>query len=172
MLLNTILTVEQIEDGKSAANIERHNINRWIRSVVANFEDEMRSRNLSLRLDLDPNLGSADIDASKCYIVISNILLNAIKVSPDGSTITIGTRNLEETFSYRVFVSDMGPGVKDETIGYLFDKYYTETEDKSGFGVGLSYSKAIVDSLNGTVSAYNNTPKKGATFYFDLPKQV
>lgn len=172
MLLNTIMTAEKIGDGKSVAFIERHNINRWVRSVAAYFEDEIQSRNLSLRLDLDPNLGSVDIDANKCYIVISNIMLNAIKVSPDGSTITIGTRNLDETFSYRVFVSDMGPGVKEETIGHLFDKYYTETEDKTGFGVGLSYSKAIVDSLHGNISAYNNAPKKGATFYFDLPKQV
>ena len=172
MLLNTILTAEKIEDGKGSALIERHNINRWVRSVAANFEDEIQSRNLSLRFDLDPNLGSADIDAGRCYIVISNIMLNAIKVSPEESTITIGTKNLEDSASYRVFVSDMGPGVKDETLGHLFDKYYTETEDKTGFGVGLSYSRAIVDSLNGKISAYNNTPRKGATFYFDLPKEV
>lgn len=172
ILLNTILTAEKIEDGQSPAYLETHNINRWIRSVAANFEDEVRARGLELKLELDPTLSSADIDTGKCFIVISNIILNAIKVCPEGTSITVGTLNLPDTDSYRVFVSDSGPGVKVEALDQVFGKYYQETEDKTGFGVGLSYSKAIIDSLNGKISAYNNTPDKGATFYFDLPNKA
>lgn len=166
VLLNTILTAEHVSGAQAGILMETHNINRWVKNVLVNFVDEAASHSISFRFEPDNELGAVDIDASKCFIVLSNIVLNAIKVSPEDSVITVGTKSLADRGMYRVFVTDEGP--TPQSCSLDFESSFHDTEDKSGLGVGLSYSKGIIDSMGGEIGIAANTVK-GCTIYFDLP---
>ena len=83
--------------------------------------------------------------------VFDNLLINAIKFSPDGGTVTV--RILEEPGQVNVYVYDMGIGIPADKLDRLFDRFYraSDSEDKpiAGTGLGLSIVKAIIEAHAG-----------------------
>ena len=169
-LLNTVLTAHKIEEGASSLNMKPHNLNEWMVQTVNGFKDEAGGRNISIRTIQSPEIEGIDFDEEKCQIVLSNILMNALKHSPEHSTITVSSKLTEDRDMVRISVSDQGDGIGMKDTSKLFERFYQETEDKSGFGIGLSYCKTIVEQHNGHIGAENNEDR-GATFYFELPVQ-
>jgi signal transduction histidine kinase len=109
-------------------------------------------------------------DSGKIQRVMMNLIINAIKFSPEKSTIIIGLNHKPE--STIVFsVSDEGPGIQESEISAIFNKYYHNREISKiqrGFGLGLYISKYIIEEHKGKIWVENN-PAKGATFFFSLP---
>lgn len=167
-LLNTVLTAHKIEEGASALNIKPHNLSDWLKQVISGFKDEAGGHGISIETDLSPEIKYVSFDDDKCHIVLSNILMNALKHSPENSTITVSSDYRPEDDMVRIAISDQGSGISIANADRLFERFYQETEDKSGFGIGLSYCKTIVEQNGGRIGAYNNADA-GATFYFDLP---
>ena len=115
-----------------------------------------------------------DVDRSKIIQALSNIVNNSIKFTREG-TIAIETRvNAQKQFEIRVI--DSGPGIPDELLPRLFEKFATMTPDKSsvkhqGTGLGLFICKSIIAAHGGSVTATNNGAVRGATFVITLPLQ-
>jgi signal transduction histidine kinase len=115
-----------------------------------------------------------DVDRSKIIQALSNIVNNSIKFTRQG-TIAIESRvNEQEQFEIRVI--DSGPGIPEEVLPRLFEKFATKTPDKSsvkhqGTGLGLFICKSIVAAHGGSVTATNNGAVRGATFVITLPLQ-
>jgi signal transduction histidine kinase len=107
-------------------------------------------------------------DKIRIYQVISNLLRNALKFTPNGKiTITLEKteRNNKKFISVRI--KDDGKGIDPQVLPMLFKKFVTKSE--SGTGLGLYISKNIVEAHGGIIRGYNNPDGKGATFEFTLP---
>lgn len=167
-LLNTILTTNKVRAGKTIPEMKEEPFNIWVHKSVEAFADQAAIYNSQLLYAFDERISKVNMDSKLCLIVLSNIMMNALKHNNPGKPISIRT-SIEDGKMARVAVSDCGSGIGDINTAKLFEQYYTKTEDKSGFGIGLAYSKTIVDSHNGLIGAYNNPSGVGATFWFELP---
>jgi two-component system sensor histidine kinase KdpD len=104
-------------------------------------------------------------------LVLINLLDNAIKYSPPGSSIEIEARSLEN--EVEISVSDRGIGIPAEVLTRVFDKFFrVQRKDNSGgTGLGLSICKGIVEAHGGRIQA-ENRPGGGTTIRFTLPIEV
>ena len=110
-------------------------------------------------------------DEARLRQVIDNLLTNAIKYSPAGTTITLGGRFSEKNVT--VFVRDEGAGIPKHEIGKVFDRFYRIddklTRSTHGTGLGLYLVKAIVEAHGGEISVKSQVGS-GTTFFFTLPR--
>ena len=102
---------------------------------------------------------------------LENLLGNAIKFSPPGSTVLLQVS--EEASQVRFAVKDQGPGIPPEDLPHLFEFFYRgkAATGEEGFGLGLATVKRIIDSHAGRLWV-DTAPGQGATFYFTLPKEA
>lgn len=171
-LLNTVLTAHKIEEGASSLNLASRDLGEWIEHVVSGFRDEAKGRGINLVTKFDKNATSLSFDDDKCQIVLSNILMNALKHSPADTTITVATEARPVDGMVRVSVSDQGNGITIKDTAKLFERFYQEGgNSRNGFGIGLSYCKTIIEQHKGNIGAFNNADG-GATFYYDLPADM
>lgn len=168
-LLNTVLTAHKIEEGASSLNLASRDLSEWIEHVVSGFRDEARGRDITIATRFDKNAKTLSFDDDKCQIVLSNILMNALKHSPSGTTITVSSEARPIDGMIRIAVADQGEGFTIKDPSKLFERFYQESgNSRNGFGIGLSYCKTIVEQHKGHIGAFNNEDG-GATFYYDLP---
>ena len=165
-IINMVLNVRKMETGGEMLNVSMHDLNDWIRNVVGSFNVELQCRNIHLAYELDEVIGEIPFDASKCEIVLSNLLMNAIKFSDAHTCITLSTRL--ERDSVRISVRDEGIGLTNVDISRLFSCFYQGGHNREGTGIGLSYARLLVEMHGGRIGATDN-PGKGATFYYELP---
>ncbi len=110
------------------------------------------------------------IDNRDALLLCSNILLNAVQHSPDGSTVRIAMTVSGETI--RLTVKDQGEGISDQDHTHIFEPFYRGDPSRSrrsgGTGLGLSICKAICENVGGTIEIANNT-SGGALVTVTLP---
>lgn len=123
----------------------------------------VEARDLRLIEQIDPNLGTFNLDADKIDACVLNLLTNAIKFTPDGKEITI-TGRLVGPDAAEITVADAGVGIEPRALEHLFQPFFTQFDasrhssgdfgfNKRGLGIGLSIVKQFVDLHGGTVSA-------------------
>ncbi len=169
-LLETVLNASST-DHPASLNTSLQSFNNWVKNVVADFESEASERGINFKVEYSAHINMVEFDDEKCQVVLSNLILNALNHNPDNSEIHIWTEAHPERASVRVAVSDRGTKIKESDIDKLFNLVYQQTEENHGFGVGLSYSKKIIDDMHGLMSAYNNS-FGGCTFYFEIPANI
>lgn len=167
-LLNMVLDLRKMEVGKSQLKIEALDMNLWILDTVEDFVNEEQDEGISVITDLDSDISLVEFDKQKCETILTNLLINAIKHSHSGETITISTQYLRSEEAVRISVRDEGPGLRDIDHTKLFTRFYQNRNEKYGSGIGLSYSKILVELHGGKIGAENNTGA-GATFWWTLP---
>lgn len=166
-LLNMVLDLRKMETGNDKLNIERQEFNRWILETAEDIVNEEMSEDISISFDLSQDIKEVDFDKKKCETVLLNILMNAIKHSKGGDRITVRTE-LRDGNMVRVSISDEGPGIIGVDLDRLFTPFYQSDKEKYGSGIGLSYSKILVELHGGRIAAENNHDK-GATFWWEIP---
>lgn len=165
-MLNMVLDLRKLEEGNNSLKLESVDFNEWILSGAKDISSEEHSEGIEIVFDTDRNISSVELDKRKCDTVLMNILINAVKHSTAGDTITVKTELVDGMV--RTSVSDQGPGLGDIDETRLFTRFYQSNNEKYGSGIGLSYSKILVELHGGRIGAYNN-PDKGATFWWELP---
>lgn len=166
-LLDMVLDLRKMEVGKSSLKIEAVDFNDWTSTIVEDILKEEKEVGINIILEKDENITTVDLDRNKLETVILNILMNAIKHSKSGDTISIRTRLTEEQ-TVRMSISDEGPGLGDADLSSLFTSFYQSKNEEYGSGIGLSYSKVLIELHGGRIGAENNEDK-GATFWWEIP---
>jgi signal transduction histidine kinase len=111
--------------------------------------------------------GAALVDRERVQLVLSNLLSNALRHAPAGSTITVGAR--ADDGRVRLEVTDRGPGVPPEYRQSVFEKFFrVPGTASSGAGIGLSIAKKIVEAHGGEIGV-ESAPGQGCTFWFTVP---
>lgn len=167
-LLDMVLDLRKMEEGGNRLKIADLNFNSWIAESVDDIVSEEKAEGIDIVYDFDSAVGRAEIDRQKCDIVLMNILINAIKHSTSGDTITIKTELVRDGV-IRTSISDQGPGLgADIEQGKMFTRFYQSKNEQYGSGIGLSYSKILIEMHGGSIGVYNN-PDMGATFWWEIP---
>ena len=170
-LLDMVLDLRKLEAGGSRLKREQVEYNKWIAEAADDIVNEEKAEGINIIYDFDANVTAAHIDKQKCDIVLMNILITAIKHSSSGDTITIHTELTEEGF-IRTSISDEGPGLGDDVeVDKIFNQFYQSNSEKYGSGIGLSYSKILVEMHGGNIGVENNSVK-GATFWWEIPTDI
>lgn len=166
-LLDMVLDLRKMEVGRNNLKIERIDYNSWIRETVEDVINEERESGIEVITELSPEIGMVEFDKRKCDTVLMNILINAIKHSSSGDRITIKSM-LTDKGMVRISISDQGSGLKDIDPSKMFTRFYQGAGEQYGTGIGLSYSRILVELHGGKIGAENN-PDRGATFWWDIP---
>ena len=165
-LLNMVLDLRKMELGQSQFKIEGVNLNVWLLDTIEDFINEEHEEGISIKTELDQDAPLVELDRHKCETILTTLLINAIKHSEAGQTITLCTEYIENEDIVKISVKDEGPGIKDLDPAKLFTQFYKNGKYSSG--IGLSYSKILVERLGGNIGAENNIDH-GTTFWWTLP---
>ena len=168
-IINTVLDVRKMEVGESKLQIKKHPLNKWLHSVSENFINECLNRNISLTYQLDEKINEIPFDEHKCEIILTNLLINALKYSPDNTEINISSELYENNGKVRITVTDQGYGLKNVDTNKLFTRFYQGNNEQGGSGIGLSYSKILAELHGGCLKAKDREDENGAVFFFELP---
>ena len=170
-ILNTVLNVRKMEVGQSTLHVQSIQLDEWAEQLISDFKPEASVRGITLVYQPEPEIQTLCFDKEKCTTILTNLLINALKYTPDESTISISTRLSEDKTRVRISISDQGPGLKDVDTNNLFVRFYQGNNSRPGTGIGLSYSKILVEQHGGNIGAYDNKNfgSPGATFWFELP---
>ena len=170
-ILNTVLNVRKMEVGQSTLHVQSIQLDEWAEQLISDFKPEASVRGITLVYQPEPEIQTLCFDKEKCTTILTNLLINALKYTPDESTISISTRLSEDRTRVRISISDQGPGLKDVDTNNLFVRFYQGNNSRPGTGIGLSYSKILVEQHGGNIGAYDNKNfgSPGATFWFELP---
>jgi len=171
-LLNMVLNVRKMEVGQSTLNIEVVNIHSWIEQLIEDFRPELNMNNISIVYQADKDIENLPFDKEKCTTILTNLLINALKYSSEKNQICVSTCLSEDGTRVRISVSDQGPGLKGVDINSLFIRFYQGENSRPGTGIGLSYSKILAEQHRGSIGAYDHGDKPGATFWFELPRDM
>lgn len=166
-MINGFLDISRLESGK--IHIDR----QWfdLSDLLKAAEEETKAT-VDSHITIFEPIRSVQVNADRDKIeqVIHNLISNAVKYSPAGSTICISCTS-DDRFAY-VSVKDQGKGIKAEDIAHIFDRYYRveseEMQSISGFGIGLYLCSEIITHHHGFISVESN-PGSGSDFVFSLP---
>ncbi len=165
--VETVLDLTRIESASMPLSKVSRDINETIREVIEEKRFLATEKNISIETDLEP-LFSVRYDVRLMKRVIANLVENAIKYSPENSTITITSK--EESNHVRVSVSDQGVGIAPDEQEKVFAKFYRAQGalGTKGTGLGLYLVKYFVELHKGGVSLQSQVGK-GSTFAVTLP---
>lgn len=166
-LIGSMLDVATIEAGRLSVMQAPCGVDALLREAGEMFHHLAASRGIRLS---QPAVGTGvrvHADRERVLQVLSNLLGNALKFTPDGGEIGLSMERCDGMV--RFAVSDTGPGIPSEHLPMLFDRYWRPrgSGDK-GTGLGLFIAKGIVDAHGGRIWA-ESEPGRGTTFYFTLP---
>ena len=168
-LLENLLDISKIESGNIEINKEIQDLNSTARQQVELCQLLADKKNI--RLQFDPgSLKEIPYDTSAITQVMGNFIGNAVKFSPQDTTVLITTEKLDN--SIRVSVHDEGPGLSKEDQQLLFKEFQTLTAKPTGgeksTGLGLAICKKLIHLHKGQVGVSSELGK-GSVFYFSLP---
>ena len=166
-MLNMVLDLRKMEEGNRCLKIESVQFNKWISTTIEDLVKEEKAEHIYIDTEFDGSIDMVELDKQKFDTILSNILMNAIKHSPEESRITLRTRLLDDGM-VRVSISDQGPGILESDFERLFARFYQSEAERLGSGLGLAYSKILVEMHGGTIGFMNNEDK-GATFWWEIP---
>ena len=152
-LVSNILLLSKIENQSIQAKREVFSLDEQIRETIVALETAWAPKNIELDVELD----SVKYNGNEIMMrhIWSNLISNAIKFTPENSTVSIRLQSRKDKFIFSV--TDQGEGLSDEAQKHLFDKFYqADTSHKSeGNGLGLALVKQIIDIDGGDITAEN-----------------
>jgi len=169
-LVEEMLDSARLQAGRFRVNRVPINLSPVVQEMVELFRLPAQGAGLKFTADLAPELG-IEGDSNRLIQVLYNLLSNAVKFTPAGGTVHI--RAWPENGLANVEVHDSGLGMRPDQLARLFQAF-SQAHDKmqqtrSGTGLGLYISRAIVEAHDGTIEADSAGEGRGSTFVFRVP---
>lgn len=166
--VENILSMTRIDEGRIEINKNMEAVEEIVAEAVSRIKK--LAKNHIIKVNIPNDLIMLPMDGTLIEQVLVNLLDNAIKYTPHGSTIEIKTLIENEWVIFEV--SDNGKGISENNIPFVFDSFYTAAtmndSGRRGTGLGLAICKSIITAHGGEIWASNNR-SGGATFKFLLP---
>lgn len=166
MLIDEVLDLSKIESGMLPFNFSSVRMNDLCMDIFRTYQ--YYTGKATLILDLPEEDLCIRTDRNRLTQVISNLIDNALKFTPQG-TITIGYRTLPEWVE--LFVSDTGIGIPEDKLEKVFERFVKVNNFAKGTGLGLPICKTIVERLGGEITLTSRLGS-GSQFTFKIPKQL
>lgn len=177
-ILNDLLNLSRIESGRMALNFENIELGAVIEWAASSLRPHADVKSIQIDVQIPESLPTIDGDQEKIEQILTNLIGNAIKFTPDGGKILISAhpppQGQKERYGQAVAISvkDSGIGIPAEHLGAIFEKFY-QVEDSlrrsaGGTGLGLAITKGLVEAHQGKI-VVESEMGKGSTFTFTLP---
>ena len=144
-------------------------VNGLVEGVVENFRPLAESREKSLETNLNDSLPEVSMDGGRAGQVLANLISNALRYVPDSGWIEVVAASVNG--SIEMSVSDNGPGIGEEDLPHLFERFYRADKARSrsagGSGLGLAIAKELVEAHGGNIRA-ESKPGEGSRFSFTI----
>ncbi len=175
-LIEDLLELSRLESKEFKLKKERIELATVFTIVLGLFRERAEKKGIKLKTELPPDLPPIRTDQRALEQVLSNLVENAVKYCPPGSTVTIsaGIQAAAKAGGriVRVSVTDNGPGVDPQHVPRLFERFYRvdagRSRDVGGTGLGLSIVKHLVEAMGGNVTV-DSKVGRGSTFAVTLP---
>ncbi len=172
-IINDLLDLSQIEARRLSLADEPFDLVESVRNVVKLLSVRARAKDLVLNQEMDDRLPQFILgDSVRFRQILMNLVANAVKFTPCGSVI-VRLFPVEDNSTLRCEIADSGIGVADAVRERIFEAFFqadgTTRRRFGGTGLGLTICKQLVEIMGGSIGMYNNTPLRGATFWFELP---
>ncbi len=154
-LINQLLDLSRLEAKKLKLHASPGNIVQFIKGLVREFDQIAEQRDISLKLILEKDSIIAYFDKEKMERIITNVMSNAIKFTPQSGRITV---NITESTNNEVeiIIRDSGVGIPKNELTKIFDRFYqvdgSNTREHEGTGIGLALTKELVELHKGQIS--------------------
>ena len=169
-LVNNMLNVSRIEEGRMVFQWEVEELSHVVRSVYNQFVPEAERKGLAYSLNLPNEVkDKVRVDPDRIHEVLANFISNALKYTDHGS-VEVKLKQAKGN-NVRVEVIDTGPGISKEEQAKLFQKFYrveTNLGKTTGTGLGLYISRLLVEKFGGKLGVDSDSGK-GSNFWFELP---
>ena len=165
-LIGHVLDMSRLEAGQLSVELGAADVRPIVQEAVAQMA--ARTPSHTLVVNLPPTLPMAQADPRRVTQVMSNLLDNATKFSPPGTTVTVDVE--EHTHTVIVRVRDQGPGIAPEHLQRIFNRFYRVEQQgvrTSGVGLGLAICKGLVEAMGGQI-AVTSQVGQGSVFSFSL----
>ena len=170
-LVNDILATRKLDSGRMDFRFERVELNKLVEQAVETTSSYADQHGVGFVTEGDVGQARVRVDPDRLIQVFSNVLTNAIRFSPPDGVITVTTGREDDLL--RVAVADQGPGIPEDFRDHVFEKFARADDPdwrhRSGTGLGMSISKAIVEELGGDIS-FTTEVGVGTVFFVDLPE--
>ena len=145
-------------------------IQQLLTQEISKFRLQMEEKNITLKENIPPSIPLVTMDAKRIGQVVSNLLTNSLRYTPHGGNIEIGVE--QNGALVRVWVKDTGPGIPQEALTRIFNRFYRVDKSRSrisgGTGLGLAIAKHFVEAHGGTIQAESEVGK-GTCISFTIP---
>jgi two-component system, OmpR family, sensor histidine kinase ResE len=172
-LVNELLDLARMEAGHILLNLESIEIEPYLNRIIHKFHGLAKEKGIELSLKLDAEEQIFRFDPDRIEQVLTNLIDNAIRHVPDSASVVISGRTDERGLYFEV--SDQGPGIPEEDLPFLFERFYkadkSRTRGVSGTGLGLAIAKNIIDAHRGNI-AVKSKLGQGTTFSFFIPRNI
>ena len=172
--INALLDFSRMDVGRIALNLQPFPLGPLLDQIVTALRSELEKKGLKLTTDVERGLPPVIADREKVSAVLENLIINALKFTPEGGRITVSASRAGSPGrpSARICVADTGVGIAPEQIAKIFNRFHqvdtSSTRRFGGVGLGLAIVKSILDA-HGTSITVESEIGRGTTFAFVLP---
>jgi signal transduction histidine kinase len=168
-MLCTIMDISEVEAGALKLNLETFALKPVVDILVELYDEVAQDKDITVVASIDP-AGQITADRNRLQLLLSNLLDNALKYTPDCGRVEIATEFLPT--EVRVSVSDTGIGIDASDLPRIWDRLYRADKSRSqrGLGLGLSLVKAFVEAHGGK-AIVSSDPGKGSLFTVTFPRK-
>jgi len=158
-LVNDLRTLSLADAGELSINPQTIEPGALLREVASLYQFQTQKKKIRLDLDIVPHLPPLEVDPGRMTQVITNILDNAMRHTPEGGNITLSAKQAGNTIE--LSIKDSGPGLPKEEADRIFERFYrvdaSRQREDGGSGLGLAIAKSIVQAHNGQLSTESET---------------
>lgn len=173
-LVNQILDLSKLRAGKLVPVLEQSDITLFLKYLLEAHESLAGLKQISLQFQAEKQPLIMDFDPKQLQLVVTNLISNAIKFTPEQGEIMVVVSQLASSgkASLEIQVRDNGMGISAEDLPLIFDRFHqaSPTYESQGSGVGLALVKELVEFMNGSISVESELGK-GSTFFLRFPIQ-
>lgn len=168
-LVTQLLDISKVKSVIGEPNWQHGNICAQVAMLLETYIDYAANRGVTLKYHYDQAI---EMDFVPDYVnkVMSNLVSNAMKFTPNGGTISVNLYQRGDRL--HIDVSDTGHGISSDKLAHIFEPFYTtgDTGEAKGTGIGLALTQEIISHLDGTITAESQVGK-GTTFHIVMPIQ-
>ena len=163
-----LLDMMKLESGAVRPNSGMHDVSEVVGSVLRRTEKILAEHKIEVALAAD--LPMIEVDPVLFEQVLFNVLDNASKYAPVGTTVRISAQQAHDKI--RLQIEDEGDGIPSGEAEHIFDRFHRATKGdqvRAGTGLGLTIARGFIEAMGGTISAGNRIDRAGAMFTLELP---
>jgi signal transduction histidine kinase/ActR/RegA family two-component response regulator len=170
-LINDLLDVSRIIAGKLDLDRYAVDVVPLVGAAVEALREAITAKSLTLETDLDPATGEVYGDPLRLQQIVTNLVSNAVKFTPEGGAVLVSVRRIADLAE--LVVMDNGEGIAADFLPWVFERFRqadgSTTRPDGGLGLGLSIVKHLVEAHGGTIRVESEGAGKGAAFTVRLP---